>query len=45
VVLLHDVCGELDIVDAVAAIEDHRVDGGTFGQPERIGRILRECAG
>ncbi len=34
-----DVGGELDVVDAVAAVEDHRVDGGVLGDAERVGCI------
>ena len=30
------------VVDAVAAVEDHRVDGRAVGDAERIGRVLRE---
>ncbi len=40
-VLLHQVGGELDIVDAVTTVEDHRIDGGPVGDAERIGRVLR----
>ena len=35
--LLQLPAGELDVVDAVAALEDHRVDGGVVRHAERIG--------
>ncbi len=37
--LVEDVGGELDVVDAVAAVEDHGVDGGVVGDAERVDRI------
>jgi len=43
--LLHHVGSELHVVDAIAAVENHRVDGRAVGNAERIGRILREGAG
>ena len=40
-----DVGGELDVVDAVAAVEDHGVDGGVLGHAERIDSIDTRCRG
>ena len=37
--LLEDVGGELDVVDAIAAVEDHGVDGRAVGDTEWIGGV------
>ena len=37
--LFEDVGGELDVVDAVAAVEDDGVDRGAVGDAERVDRV------
>ena len=41
--LLEDVGGELDVVDAVAAVEDDGVDRGAVGHAERVDRVPPAC--